>query len=86
LRNKGRHRLQKLQEVCTAAQVAGKRADAAENEVEHLRRKRAVSTSPPPPQIKLLVRLQVVMTQQQAPPSPARTDPDFGTAFFNSDD
>jgi hypothetical protein len=63
-----------LQEVRSAAQVVDKRADAAEKEVKYLKRKRAASTSPPPPQIKLLVRPHTLVTHQPASPSSARTE------------
>jgi hypothetical protein len=54
---------------------ARKEKDAAVLENQNLKRKRAGSTNPPPPQIKLLVRPQQAASDQQAVPSPARTEP-----------
>jgi hypothetical protein len=64
-----------LKQLRAILSEARKRRDAAESEVQKLKRKRAGSASPPPSHIKLLVRPQSVTTQQQAPPSPARTEP-----------
>jgi hypothetical protein len=70
----------KFCEVRSAVQEAGVRADAAEKEVENFKRKRAASTSPPPPQIKLLVRPQAVATHQSASPPPCQN----GVSIFSA--
>jgi hypothetical protein len=54
---------------------ARKERDAVMLENLNLKRKRAGSTCPPPPQVKLLVRPQRTATQQQVAPSPSRIEP-----------